>query len=561
MSHVHSPAACALAAIVFAAPQPVSAQAVIHEQASITSSGNYFGDPVGLQGTQLIVGVPGANGAGSESGELRLYDVGPPIAFQLALVGSDLAAGDHFGGTAAIAGNLIVVGADRHGHGTTWGGSAYVFRWNGSAWIEEAELLASDRADGDNFGSGVAVSGERIVVGAPGCDTTAGADQGAIYVFEHVAGVWTEVFKGVASDGASAQMGWRVALDADRALANAPQSDSSAGAVYAFLRSASGWAADAKFAPPPGSGPVEFGFASAVEGDRIAIGQPFVHSVSEPSGSVHLFRSIGGVWTPEATLYATAGNGLDYFGMGLRLQGSRLLVGSPGASFAQFMSGAAFLFENIGGSWSERIELAPSTGVQFGGVGIPVALDGNRAVVGGANSINSVYLFAVGDLVGTPLCAGDGSGSPCPCGNQSPTGSGLGCANGFTHAAALAATGSAGIAADDLRLSVAHAVHSWSGPPHGTPVLLAAGTTVVNGGLGTPLGDGLRCINGSVVRLAVRFTLPTSTEVVFDTGLSALGHWSAGDTRYFQAWYRDPSGLPCGSGFNTTNALAVTFTP
>ena len=33
-----------------------------------------------------------------------------------------------------------------------------------------------------------------------------------------------------------------------------------------------------------------------------------------------------------------------------------------------------------------------------------------------------------------------------------------------------------------------------------------------------------------------------------------------GDTWHFQRWYRDPAG-PCGSGFNLTNGLALTFVP
>jgi hypothetical protein len=39
-----------------------------------------------------------------------------------------------------------------------------------------------------------------------------------------------------------------------------------------------------------------------------------------------------------------------------------------------------------------------------------------------------------------------------------------------------------------------------------------------------------------------------------------MGGWISGDTRYFQTWYRDPSGGPCGAGFNLTNGMELTFT-
>lgn len=150
--------------------------------------------------------------------------------------------------------------------------------------------------------------------------------------------------------------------------------------------------------------------------------------------------------------------------------------------------------------------------------------------------------------VGDAFCAGD---SPlCPCNNLGDASTG--CANSIGVGASLEGTGTDGIANDDL-------VFEASQLPPGTTGLLTVGTSAVNGGIGAPFGDGLRCVGGNVVRLGVRVA-DAIGGAEWGPGYVAQQGWSVGDTRYFQAWYRNNAG-PCGTGSNLTNGLQVTFTP
>ena len=85
----------------------------------------------------------------------------------------------------------------------------------------------------------------------------------------------------------------------------------------------------------------------------------------------------------------------------------------------------------------------------------------------------------------------------------------------------------------------------------------------MNSGNGNQFGDGLRCAGGGVRRLQVLFAngangFATETTVT----VSSVGNVSAGQTKRYQLWYRDPStGAPCNSGFNLTNGLEVTWAP
>ena len=57
---------------------------------------------------------------------------------EVKLLASDGAAGDEFGDSVSISGDVALVGAPRNDDKGTNSGSAYVFRWNGSSWVEES---------------------------------------------------------------------------------------------------------------------------------------------------------------------------------------------------------------------------------------------------------------------------------------------------------------------------------------------------------------------------------------------------------------------------------------
>jgi hypothetical protein len=151
------------------------------------------------------------------------------------------------------------------------------------------------------------------------------------------------------------------------------------------------------------------------------------------------------------------------------------------------------------------------------------------------------------------VCEGDGSGPQCPCGNDGAFGHG--CANSSSsQGAVLTLAGDASVSADTVVLSASQM------PSHAF-CLFFQGTSL---SAGTPFGNGLRCVNGSIIRLPLKqgdAGGSTSYPQAGDAAVSVLGHVSAlGETRYYQAWYRDPASL-CTKTFNLTNALRVIWTP
>jgi hypothetical protein len=89
---------------------------------------------------------------------------------------------DQFGKSVGVCGDTAVIGSAWDNDNGSASGSAYVFRWDGSTWWEEAKLLASDGAAGDRLAWSVAISGETAVIGAPWDDDN-GNNSGSAYGF------------------------------------------------------------------------------------------------------------------------------------------------------------------------------------------------------------------------------------------------------------------------------------------------------------------------------------------------------------------------------------------
>ncbi len=117
-----------------------------------------------------------------------------------------------FGFAVALDGDFAVVGSEAE----TGTGAAYVYHRTGSEWQPTAMLKAEDGAEGDRFGTAVAISGNVIVVGAKGHDGD-GSEAGAAYVFSRSGNEWPQQTKLASpSAAASARFGTAVAIDGAR---------------------------------------------------------------------------------------------------------------------------------------------------------------------------------------------------------------------------------------------------------------------------------------------------------------------------------------------------------
>lgn len=192
-----------------------------------------FGTAVGVVGGDVLVGAPlatfprGTGQGGGTKGAAYVFDPASG-ALVLRLVGTQ---GDgRFGTAVAGLGSKIIVGAPGEDASNGGGGRVYVFDGNTGARLLTLEGLATV----GSLGASVTGFGTRIVAGAPD-DATRAAGAGAAYVFDAASGALLQPsFRQAPTTGG--RFGSSVAASNDRMLVGSPEISSAgrSGVVYVF---------------------------------------------------------------------------------------------------------------------------------------------------------------------------------------------------------------------------------------------------------------------------------------------------------------------------------------
>ena len=362
---------------------------------SNTGAGDRFGSSVGIAGETVVVGASqeasGATGINGDQTNNTLTRSGAAYVFvrsvtiwaqQAYLKASNTGFGDQFGNSVAISGETVVVGAyleesnalgvngDQTNNDSSEAGAAYVFVRGGTAWSQQVYLKASSRGvGGDLFGFSIAISGDRVVVGAPKEDSGAKGvngdpidnrvrEAGAAYIFVRAGGTWLQqAYLKASNTGFEDQFGTSVAIDGETVVVGAFRESSNAagvngdqfnnsatwaGAAYVFVRSGIVWSQQAYLkASNPGSGD-QFGDSVAIAANTIVVGASGEASAATGingnqsdngaagAGAAYVFVRSGTSWSQQAYLKASNTGADDRFGRSVAISGETVIVGAYG---------------------------------------------------------------------------------------------------------------------------------------------------------------------------------------------------------------------------------------
>ena len=197
--------------------------------------GDGFGDSVAISGDKVLLGAwLDAAGAIINSGAAYLFDVGTGNLLHTFLNPTP-APGDIFGDSVAISGDKVLIGAGwADDAGAKKSGAAYLFDAGTGNLLQT--FLNPTPGVGDGFGTSVAISGDKVLIGAWGDDAGA-KDSGAANLFDAVTGNLLHTFLNP-SPAASDEFGGSVAISGDKVLIGASGDDAGAkdsGAAYLYL--------------------------------------------------------------------------------------------------------------------------------------------------------------------------------------------------------------------------------------------------------------------------------------------------------------------------------------
>jgi hypothetical protein len=301
-------------------------------------------------GTKVIVGAFMDDEGASDTGAAYIFtysggswDVGTKI------VAPDKAQDDRFGSSVAMSGNgtKVIVGAYMEDHNVAGGvtltsaGSAYIYTYDGSNWDTGTKIVASDRAANDLFGRTVAINsdGTKVIVGASG-DTGVGGE--AAYIFTYNGSSWVQQQILVASDGAEDdRFGFDVAMSGDGtkvivgAYLNHADSLSDAGAAYIYTYNGSSWDTGTKIVAPDKAQDDRYGFSVGMssDGTRVIVGA-FLENAGAliDTGSAYIYTYDGSNWDTGTKISAPVGDRTanDYFGYSVAMNsdGKKVIVGA-----------------------------------------------------------------------------------------------------------------------------------------------------------------------------------------------------------------------------------------
>lgn len=316
------------------------------------NEGAEFGGGVKFSDNYVVVAAGRADvGSTQRAGALYVYDYqNNNWEFNTKLVASDFSSEAKLGMNPTsldVEDNTIVGGAPGE---NGWTGSVYIFNKIAGSWVESQKILSPNPQTNENFGIGVSLSEDYLVVGANEVD----GRKGAAYVYmKNSNGIWEYDQTIMASDAANDDFfGTSVSIAGDQLVIGAYGANGEAGAAYIFEKDSQGvWAEVQKLNGNTSSESAQFGWSTDIQQNYIIVSAPHIYGLE--AGEVYFYKKeSSGNWAEEQVIQGSDTAGEDFYGWSIAMHENQLIAGAPWEDHDENgnneidNAGSAYIFKN-----------------------------------------------------------------------------------------------------------------------------------------------------------------------------------------------------------------------
>jgi hypothetical protein len=258
---------------------------------------------------------------------------------------------------------------------------------------EDQKVYAADRMPFDLFGCSVALDGTTAIVGAPNGGDVTTSNEGSAYALRlNQSGNWVQTAELLPSV-VTTDFGYSAALSGSTAIIG----DRSRRAFVFRDNGAGVWQELAALQSNDWVFSDNFASSVSISGNTAIVG---AYQKDSGKGAAYIFRETAGVWSQTAKLTASDGMANDWFGFSVDISGNTAVVGALRRDTPAAEAGSAYVFQDNGsGVWSQVDILTANDAAESDGFGAAVAIDGNLIVAGAqfkGEIQGAAYLFQRG---------------------------------------------------------------------------------------------------------------------------------------------------------------------
>ncbi len=362
------------------------------EQSKIPGLGS-FGNKVAINETQMVVSAYGESlESVNRVGSVYIFEFnGSDWVLEQKLNASDPAENNYFGSSIDLDKGMLAIGADKDGNSTNadGAGAVYLFIKEKGVWEQSQKLIAPNEQHFNKFGSHVQIDSNKIFVSSVS-DEALGQFGGHVHVFEQHGLNWVQsIDLGPVTGSDDNEQNFALAADNNELLIGASGDDTvddEAGSFSSFSFDNIQWIENDKVNMALGSARNYYGNTTKIEADHMMIGSYGDDQVGRESGAVYSYKFSNGEWIQEAKIYAENPNPYQSFGYAIDINDLRAIIGAPSFDVITNDPGSAYIYNYTNGNWVYETKITASDGVDDDYFGGSVSIYGDYALIGATGS-------------------------------------------------------------------------------------------------------------------------------------------------------------------------------